>query len=608
MAKEIQRRRRRRLRRLRKKKRRNSSSYLNQLLARIFVSFAIVWSFFTFKARGPPLSDEEDNLFFLRGKGGTKMEAKDLAPSTPNEHTIHQDSGIDHRNDEKINKVSPRYSDQKSNTRNVPPKAAFILVATHSLLDPIRSMSTAIESIFEHTDRDHILCILPVFRKSLLTKHGLDPTEIIEYFKELDLSGAIIHKHGDMKHVHESNDGWRKNSNVIGNNKSVDTNFVHSTTIKVIIENDDSSDKEHTQNKSEDTHTTNTSVGKSRRDAAQYVQILNQEYLKQDKKEHQEEVILTFLRPDSQIQNDDWLDIVTDALAGSIPPPPPYNKNQKEEDNRSFYLNNAISFALSQETRQQQHMADRKNPDHPHHHFHHHYSHDYLYHHNPKHKYTTTSLDINLQPIHTTTPLKSDITLTNGRSYPTPILEGSATSLLLSTYLSLPLFNHNLTSTAAADIELSFNLWLCGSGIDIITELQVEKDILLMQSERDFVSYEEKDWLVRDWMSDEVIGLEDHEADVKTNSDKPKALRSIGGKILFRLNNNTTDILFKKQIENDIKVMETYQENHNKLKECRTFDWFAKEVNIALGKQLHHFDQFIEEERIKSESQSIKDV
>ncbi len=590
-----------RLRRLRKKKRRRSSSYLNQLLARIFVSFAVVWSFFTLKTKGPTLSEKEDSLFLRGGTKGNGNGHPTDSDSSTNKHKTGQDSNIEQRKDEVIG--------AGGKNQPTPPKAAFILVATHSLLDPIRSMSNAIESIFEHTDRDRILCILPIFRKSLLTKHGLDAVEVIEYFTELDLSGTIIHKHGDVKHVHKNNAGWNKKEIKMGDGKSFDETFVHGTTVKVIIENDGGSgeEHEHTQNKKETVNYTNTSVGESRRNAAKFVQLLHQEYMKQEQQPHkQEEVILTFLRPDSQIQNDDWLEIVADALAGSIPPPPLLNQNQKEEDLQSYHFNNAVSFALSQETRQQQHMADRKSLHH--HHYHHHYSHDHLYHHNPKHKYTTTSLDINLQPIHTTTPLKSDITLTNGRSYPTPILEGSATSLLLSTYLSLPSFNQNLTSTVAADIELSLNLWLCGSGIDIITELQVEKDVMLLQSERDYVSYEEKVWLARDWMSDEITSVDNREGDAKTDSDKSTLLKSIGEKILWRLNNNTTDLLFKKgQNKVDMEEIETHHQKslRNKLSECRTFDWFAKEVNIALGKQLHHFDQFIEEERIKAESQSI---
>jgi hypothetical protein len=223
--------------------------------------------------------------------------------------------------------------------------------------------------------------------------------------------------------------------------------------------------------------------------------------------------------------------------------------------------------------------------------------------------------------------------LTNGRSYPTPILEGSATSLLLSTFidlnanLNLPLTKKYLTSTVGADIELSLNLWLCGSGIDIISELSVEKDVLLMKGERDYMSDEEKVWLISDWMSDydHDIGHDnghDNDHDIGhnrigqgegtgtgTNIKNETSLLSIGQKILLKMNHTVplTEPLTLMNQQHHLNGNDNENENahiQHRRQSCRTFDWYTKEVNVIMGKQLHNFDNFIKEQ--KEEEQTRK--
>ena len=57
--------------------------------------------------------------------------------------------------------------------------------------------------------------------------------------------------------------------------------------------------------------------------------------------------------------------------------------------------------------------------------------------------------------------------LSNGESYQTPVTQ-AATALRLDTYNNFPSHDEHLSNHFSADLELSFNLWLCGDGIDIL--------------------------------------------------------------------------------------------------------------------------------------------
>lgn len=585
--------------------------YRNQFLIRVMASFVIVWSFFIFvkvdtngntnepnEQLNPAVNvilDIQDNINkqihmnenikSLRGKIKGKSKHDTITTITTSNHNTKNTS---HDKSNQKPKIIIKNKDNNNASSNS--KAAFIIVATKYLADPIKSTTNAIESIFKNTNRDRILCIVPVFSHSLLIEYGLQASEVREYFEQ-DLDNYLldgVHSNtsgdsadGDGKEVSRSRGNFRgtgrKNAQTIEKKQS------NQRKIKLIIEEDD-----------DDSTKRRNGVAQSRRNAAQFIQNLHEEEQSQRErdggKSDNEEVILTLLRPDSEIHKHDWLEIVSDALLGPIPF---YTK-----DNESFHYHNAISFALSQKTRLQQHMTDRKNKHHPH--YHHHYNQRYIsdHSHNSKsNRYTTTSLDTHLTPVHTTTPLKSDIELTNGRSYPSPILEGSATSLLLSTFLqlnsNLNVQNSNkyLTSTVAADIELSLNLWLCGSGIDIISDLHVEKNVLLMKKERDYVREEEKMWLIHEWMStdDEIKRRFDNRTIVRDNHTTIPLFNTTGEKLLQRLNNtNIIDSFF-----NEHKDQITSQ--RDKLKKCRTFDWWMKEVNILMDNQLrvnqNHLDE-----------------
>ena len=589
---------------------RNRRDYLTYFVVRLFLSVIIVWSFFTFFAtniveggdkvlpsdnngvRSPIVTKQfihnPKNKVSLRGTNAVMSHVESL-----NEKQKQQDQITPRvKGPKKQYFLSPSNSNKEKNIQ--PPKTAFVLVATKFLTDPIRSMSIAIESIIENTDLDRILCIVPVFSHTMLIEYGIQPIEVREYFENdvnaFSVANAANYKKSAVLKIHHESRNFRGTHRKV--NAMKEKEQIDNRRVKVIIE-DDTSDVE-----SETTNNGNAKkfgVGKSRRDAAAFVKMIHEEEQARNNKKKSkkyniqtnDEVILTLLRPDSILHKHDWLDTVTDALLGPTP-------TTDNPTNKSFHRRNAVSFALSQKTKQQQHMTDKKYKHHPH--YHHHYNHHYLSNHlhsNSKdNKHTTTSLDINLTPVHTTTPLKSDLELTNGRSYPTPILEGSATSLLLSTflelnsYVNLTMSDRYVSSTVGADIELSLNLWLCGSGIDIISDLHVEKDVMLMQKERDYVRYEEKVWLIREWMSD---AKSDIQVEAKISETNATSL-SLSDTLLLRTFNETEEMLNKYNY-----IQRTHTDRA--LGECRTFDWYLKEVNVLMKQQLELVDSHRKDEK-----------
>ena len=71
-----------------------------------------------------------------------------------------------------------------------------------------------------------------------------------------------------------------------------------------------------------------------------------------------------------------------------------------------------------------------------------------------------------------------DMAFSNGYSYPTPTLAGAATALRLQTYLHLPAQDTSLSSEWAANLELVLNLWLCADGIDVLSQVMVNRSVV----------------------------------------------------------------------------------------------------------------------------------
>jgi glycoprotein-N-acetylgalactosamine 3-beta-galactosyltransferase len=88
-------------------------------------------------------------------------------------------------------------------------------------------------------------------------------------------------------------------------------------------------------------------------------------------------------------------------------------------------------------------------------------------------------------------------------SYASPALAGAATALRLNTFLSLPVVDTGLKTHYASNLELAFNLWLCGDGIDILPRARVIVDPSLLDPSDSHISNQYVARLAGSWMNEE---------------------------------------------------------------------------------------------------------
>ena len=191
-------------------------------------------------------------------------------------------------------------------------------------------------------------------------------------------------------------------------------------------------------------------VAASRADAVTLIDLLQQKHEEAGLKKKDEDLILLLLRSGTQLTSHKWLPMVTDALI--VPPPlalPGWGDTSTaasaagttsaaEDMGLAMKLSNAVSFNLEGPGKR-------------------------------------TSFDSTFTPL-LSTPTPDEINDSNGASYPTPALNGAATAMRLETYLHLPSQDTlaSLTQLAwPADLELTLNLWLCADGIDMLQGLTV---------------------------------------------------------------------------------------------------------------------------------------
>ncbi len=182
-----------------------------------------------------------------------------------------------------------------------------------------------------------------------------------------------------------------------------------------------------------------------------------------------EDVTLLFIRPGAEILTKGWLDVVTDGLRGSIVP---LNDNEKDSERVD---KNDISEEEKREDAASDFIADTDDAN------------TVII--NPA---NAISFALDGAPygesysLNYKTQLKEKHQLSNQQggkkeeqeqlqsSYPTAILEGTVTAMKLQTYLNFPVKDRLLDSFLAVDLEMSYNLWLCGDGIDILPQLVVK--------------------------------------------------------------------------------------------------------------------------------------
>ena len=353
------------------------------------------------------------------------------------------------------------------------PRAAFVLVATTDLSDPLESMTKSISSILRHTDRNRILVICAIFQQGVLNAEQQEAVQA--QLDKLD-AGTSTHWHGMTKHSHAD----------------TQTDHEHGHKIKAMF-------------------LENNSVATSRRDAAHYVHYLVQNHEEAGIKSPNENVISVFVRPDSEIETDHWVDTVTHALIGS---------DAKKTAN-------AVSFAASStET-----ISEGE----------------------------TKSVNLELKPIksHASKIAKS---LTQGQTYPTPVVEGSVTAMTLETFLNLPVADRGLDSHFASDLEMSFNLWMCADGIDIVTGLRAKTTLgLLQHRDKSGTSNVSVARLALTWMG----GYD----------------QNIGSQVLKLAEQDGVTV-------DRMKQAGKLDDLPKGLYACRPFEWYTKEVNVAMDKEL----------------------
>ncbi len=362
------------------------------------------------------------------------------------------------------------------------PRAAMILVATEDLSDPLDNMKKSIESILSHTDRNRIFVICAVFEKGVLTK-GQEKEAQAELDK-LD-KGTSSHWHGTVKHTHENESASHK----------------HGQKIKAMFLN-------------------GNSVSASRHDAANYVQILARSHEEKGYKSPKEDIITVFIRPDSEIETDHWVDTVSNALIGA-------------DDEKT---SNAISFASSStET-----ISEGE----------------------------TKSATLELKPIKSHAS-EDAMSLTQRQSYPTPVVDGAVTVMTLETFLNLPIYDDKLNSHFASDLEMSFNLWMCADGIDIVTVLRAKTTLgVLQHKDKAGVSPTSAARLAHTWM-----GGNRH---------------NIGKQVLHLVEKSGVDMA-------SLSLDDTPDPVKGDV--CRPFSWYTSDVNVAMDKELRNLPRIIDKPR-----------
>jgi len=167
-----------------------------------------------------------------------------------------------------------------------------------------------------------------------------------------------------------------------------------------------------------------------------------------------------------------------------------------------------------------------------------------------------TSFDEKMMPI-VSRANAADINLSSGQSYPTPALNGAAIALRLDTYLNLPAQDPSLMDAWPANLELALNLWLCADGIDILHDAEV------IPFDEKVVSPLEPDLVARFaavWMEE-----------------------NFAQKFLQAYSDTITRLDWETK-RTDASQQEMFPKHMTK--RCRSFEWYAKEINTDLGKVL----------------------
>ncbi len=316
-------------------------------------------------------------------------------------------------------------------------------------------------------------------------------------------------------------------------------------------------------------------VSASRKEAVHFVNVLSRKHEEAGIKSPDEDLILLFLSVESRLrefQDDDrtWLDDVTDALILS----PSIDENQDVFHKLSVGSNkgsntkdepmqpsNAVSFAVDTSSSDTEGNIEI----------------------NTSRVGEVLSFDQKLRP-RLSSATGQQMALSNGESYPTPLTQ-SATALRLRTYNAFPASDEALTSHYSADLELSFNLWMCADGIDVLgsSYARVVVDPSILPAEEKDISGPLVARIVSAWMSG-------HGDDIFASKIlRAVAERSAQNSMLHISKDHSMSE--RKILANKIKVLHdmlvriSSEAKHSTSfpsglgQKCRPFSWYAQNVH-----------------------------
>jgi hypothetical protein len=309
----------------------------------------------------------------------------------------------------------------------------------------LKSAEDAVESIFRTTDRNRIFVVTVVL-------DGRGKVGSFESKMEDVDAGRTRHRHGDKVHSHDHHKEWGEDTK---NEKEVHS---HSEKIHILYNHEA------------------LGVVSSRKRGVHFTNVLARKHEEAGLKSPEEDLILVFLRCDGMFHEEGegertWLDDVTDAL---IVGPSKDGVRQQPANAISF----AVDFSSTDEDGNIQ--LHQLQPG------------------------QTQSFSYDFHPIRDTAT-SQQISLSSGDSYPTPLLLGGATAMRLETYNSLPASDDKLTNHYCADVEMSFNLWMCADGIDVLSgetlaRVQIDPNVMSL-SERAQISGPLIARLISTWMA-----------------------------------------------------------------------------------------------------------
>ncbi len=411
----------------------------------------------------------------------------------------------------------------------------------------------AVQSVFLATDRNRIFIVTVVMDGR--GKVGTFEAKL----QDID-AGRTRHRHGGEIHTHDHHlTDWQHHDHE-GEKKEEEGHY-HSEKIHTLYNHEA------------------IGVSASRKEAVHFINVLSRKHEQAGLKSPDEDLILLFLSVDSRLRefNDDnrtWLDDVTDALIL----PPSFDEDQdiihilsagtKKESklnaktkDASMQPSNAISFVVDTSSTDTEGNVEIHS----------------------SHVGETLSFDQKLR-LRPSSATGQQMALSNGESYPTPLTQ-AATALRLRTYNSFPASDEALTNHYSADLELSFNLWMCADGIDVLgsSYARVVVDPVILSANQKELPGPLAARIVSAWMSG-------HGDDVYANKIlRGVAERSAQNSILDKTKDHSMSnrkiLVDKTKQLNDMLVRISSEAKHSSSfpaglgQKCRPFSWYAQNVH-----------------------------